>query len=219
MTSQLVTAFVERLDGDRPFSTAFENDPFATLRNEGFTDLATAAEQDRDRIGELVDRIYRDDEFRQKVEQDPIGELVGWGLPEDAIGHVLLIAGAPAEVVYRATADVEAHISARTAVAVAAVLGSLAFAQQASAAVQPAQSTVQATAQVSPQLTAQVTPQLTAQVSPQARVQVAPQSKAQVKPAAKLQISRQDRTQWHGVQPQLARAQFASFLGIHRSGL
>ena len=211
MTSQLVTEFVERLDGDRPFTTAFEDDPFATLRNEGFGELATAAEHDRDRIGELVDRIYRDDEFRQKVEQDPIGELVGWGLPEDAIGHVLLIAGAPAEVVERATADVEAHISARTAVAVAAVLGSLAFAQQASASVQPAQSTVQTAAQVAPQLTAQV--------SPQERVQVAPQIKSQVKPAAKLQISRQDRTQWHGVQPQLARAQFASFIGIHRSGL
>jgi len=211
MTSQLVTEFVERLDGDRPFTTAFEDDPFATLRNEGFGELATAAEHDRDRIGELVDRIYRDDEFRQKVEQDPIGELIGWGLPEDAIGHVLLIAGAPAEVVDRATADVEAHISARTAVAVAAVLGSLAFAQQASASVQPAQSTVQTAAQVAPQLTAQV--------SPQERVQVAPQIKAQVKPAAKLQISRQDRTQWHGVQPQLAKAQFASFMGIHRSGL
>ncbi|MEX2614333.1 MAG: hypothetical protein WD380_12210 [Gaiellaceae bacterium] len=211
MTSHLVTEFVERLDGDRPFTTAFEDDPFATLRNEGFGELATAAEHDRDRIGELVDRIYRDDEFRQKVEQDPIGELIGWGLPEDAIGHVLLIAGAPAEVVDRATADVEAHISARTAVAVAAVLGSLAFAQQASASVQPAQSTVQTAAQVAPQLTAQV--------SPQERVQVAPQIKAQVKPAAKLQISRQDRTQWHGVQPQLAKAQFASFMGIHRSGL
>lgn len=211
MTSHLVTEFVERLDGDGPFTTAFEDDPFATLRNEGFGELATAAEHDRDRIGELVDRIYRDDEFRQKVEQDPIGELIGWGLPEDAIGHVLLIAGAPAEVVDRATADVEAHISARTAVAVAAVLGSLAFAQQASASVQPAQSTVQTAAQLAPQLTAQV--------SPQERVQVAPQIKAQVKPAAKLQISRQDRTQWHGVQPQLAKAQFASFMGIHRSGL
>ncbi|MEX0850921.1 MAG: hypothetical protein WD015_05395 [Gaiellaceae bacterium] len=211
MTSHLVTEFVERLDGDRPFTTAFEDDPFATLRNEGFGELATAAEHDRDRIGELVDRIYRDDGFRQKVEQDPIGELIGWGLPEDAIGHVLLIAGAPAEVVDRATADVEAHISARTAVAVAAVLGSLAFAQQASASVQPAQSTVQTAAQVAPQLTSQV--------SPQERVQVAPQIKAQVKPAAKLQISRQDRTQWHGVQPQLAKAQFASFMGIHRSGL
>lgn len=211
MTSHLVTEFVERLDGDRPFTTAFEDDPFATLRNEGFGELATAAEHDRDRIGELVDRIYRDDEFRQKVEQDPISELIGWGLPEDAIGPVLLIAGAPAEVVDRATADVEAHISARTAVAVAAVLGSLAFAQQASASVQPAQSTVQTAAQVAPQLTAQV--------SPQERVQVAPQIKAQVKPAAKLQISRQDRTQWHGVQPQLAKAQFASFMGIHRSGL
>jgi hypothetical protein len=211
MTSQLVTQFVERLDGDRTFTTAFEDDPFTTLRNEGFGELATAAERDRDRIGELVDRIYRDDEFRLRVEENPIGELTGWGLPEDAIGQVLLIAGAPAEVVERATADVEAHISARTAVAVAAVLGSLAFAQQASASVQPARSSAQATAQVSPQLTAQA--------SPLERVQVAPQVKAQVKPAAKLQISRQDRTQWHGVQPQLAKAQFSSFLGIHRSGL
>jgi len=216
MTSQLVTEFVERLDGDKPFTTAFEDDPFETLRSEGFGELATAAEHDRDRIGELVDRIYRDDAFRQKVEQDPIGELIGWGLPEDAIGHVLLIAGAPAELVERASPDVEAHLSGRSVVAVAAVLGTLAFAQQASASVQPASASAQATAQI----TAQLSPQLSAQASPQARVQVAKaQLKAQAKPAARVQVSPQDRTQWHGIQPQLAKAQFASFMGIHRSGL
>lgn len=206
MTSQLVTAFVERLDGDRPFSTAFETDPFATLGNEGFADLATAAEQDRDRIGELVDRIYRDDEFRRRVEQDPIGELVGWGLPEVAIGSVLLIAGAPDEVIERATPDVEAHLPVRTVAAVAAVLGTFAFAQQASAATQPAQSTVQVTAP-SPQLSALVSPQVTAQVKPQAKAQF------------KAQISKPAQAKWHGVQRQLARSQFASFLSLNRSGL
>jgi len=128
---------------------------------------------------------------------------------------VLLIAGAPAELVERASPDVEAHLSGRSVVAVAAVLGTLAFAQQASASVQPARASAQATAQV----TAQVSPQLTAQASAQSRVQVAPQFKAQVKPAARAQVSQQARTQWLGIQPQLARAQFASFMGIHRSGL
>jgi len=207
MTSQPVTAFVERLDGDGPFSTAFETDPFATLGNEGFADLATAAEQDRDRIGELVDRIYRDDEFRRRVEQDPISELIGWGLPEVAIGSVLLIAGAPDEVIERATPDVEAHLPVRTVAAVAAVLGTFAFAQQASAATQPAQSTVQVTAQVSPQLSALVSPQVTAQVKPQAKAQF------------KAQISKPAQAKWHGVQPQLAGSQFASFLSLNRSGL
>ena len=89
MTSELVTTLDDRLDGDTSFATAFEDDPLTTLRNEGFADLATAAVRDRDRIGELVDRIYRDDAFREKVEQDPIAELIGWGLPEIAIGPLL----------------------------------------------------------------------------------------------------------------------------------
>ena len=146
MSTQLVSVFSERLYGDKSFATALEQDPFTTLRNEGFSDLATAAEQDRDRIGELVDRIYADDEFRQKVEQDPIAELIGWGLPEAAIQPFLAVAGAPDDVIERAAADVEAHISARkpaTVAAVAAVLGTFAFAQQASASVQPAKAQAQ----------------------------------------------------------------------------
>lgn len=201
MTSELVTALEERLDGDTPFTRAFEDDPLTTLRNEGFADLATAAEQDRDRIGELVERIYRDDAFREKVEQDPIAELIGWGLPEIAIGPLLLVAGAPDDVIERATADVEAHISVRkpaTVAAVAAVLGTFAFAQQASAASQPASSTLQATAQVAAQVTAQVAPQVTAQLKPQVTAQLKPQ-------VTKTQISRTAQAKWHGIQSQQAK--------------
>ena len=82
MSTQLVSVFSERLYGDKSFASALEHDPLSTLRNEGFADLATAAERDRDRIGELVERLYADDEFRGRVEQDPIAELIGWGLPE-----------------------------------------------------------------------------------------------------------------------------------------
>ncbi len=102
-----------------------------TLRSAGFDDLAVAAEQERDRTAGLVDRIYRDIYFRQAVEQDPMKELSDWGLPEVALEPVLLMAGAPDEVVQRVTAEVEAHLSVRkpaTVAAVAAVLGSLAFA-------------------------------------------------------------------------------------------
>jgi len=201
MTSEVVTALAERLDEDTSFTAAFEDDPLTTLRSEGFAGLAAAAEQDRDRIGELVDRIYRDDEFRARVEQDPLAELIGWGLPEVAVGPLLLVAGAPDEVIERATADVEAHISARrpaTVAAVAAVLGTFAFAQQASAASQPAASTLQATAQLAPQATAQVAPQFTAQIRPQVT--------AQTKPQARVQVSRTAQATWHGIQPQRAKA-------------
>lgn len=194
MASDAVTALVDRLDEDAPFTEALENDPLATLRGEGFAELATAAEQDRDRIGELVDRIYRDDEFRARVEEDPIAELIGWGLPEAAVGPLLLVAGAPDEVIDRATADVEAHLSVRkpaTVAAVAAVLGTFAFAQQASAASNPATSSAQASAQLAPQLTAQVAPQITAQVRPQAKTQQKPQDKAQIATA---------QLRWHGIQ-------------------
>ncbi len=146
MTTHLVSALSERLYGDKSFASVVERDAFATLRAEGFADLATAAERDRDRIGGLVDRIYSDAEFRGRIEQDPIAELIGWGLPEAAIGPLLAVAGAPDAVLDRATADVEAHISAgqpTTVAAVAAVLGTLAFAQQAAASVQPAKSEAQ----------------------------------------------------------------------------
>ena len=204
MTTELAAALSERLYGDRPFATAFERDPFTTLRNEGFSDLATAAERDRVRIGELVDRIYADDDFREKVEQDPLAELIGWGLPEVAVGPLLLIAGAPADVIERATADVEAHMSARkpaTVAAVAALLGTFAFAQQASASVQPAQSQAQisqvakAGAQISQP--ARATVQISRTALAKAQISQPAQAKAQVANAA---------AKWHGIQSQQAKA-------------
>ncbi len=212
MTSQeQINELVDRLDWDSEFATALEADPLTTLRSAGFDDLAVAAEHERDRIAELVHRIYRDDEFRQALEQDPLKELGDWGLPEVALEPVLLMAGAPDEVVERATADVEAHLSVRkpvTVAAVAAVLGTLAFAQQASAASQPA-----ATVQVSPAATAQVSPAATAQVSPAAT--------AQVSPAVTVQVSKPVVAKWQGVQAQRVKGQgrFASFLRAHSMGL
>ena len=196
MTSQeQINELVDRLDWDSEFATALEVDPLTTLRSAGFDDLAVAAEHERDRIAELVDRIYRDDEFRQALEQDPLKELGDWGLPEVALEPVLLMAGAPDEVVERATADVEAHLSVRkpvTVAAVAAVLGTLAFAQQASAASQPA-----------------------------ATVQVSPAATAQVSPAASAQVSKPVVAKWQGVQAQRVKGQgrFASFLRAHSMGL
>jgi hypothetical protein len=201
MTSEAVTALVERLEGDARFTSAFDEDALTALRNEGFAAFATAAQQDRDRIGDLVDRIYRDDEFRAKVEQDPLAELTGWGLSEEAVQPLLLVAGAPDEVIERATADVGAHISARkpaTVAAVAAVIGTFAFAQQAAAASNPATSTAQATAQLAPQATAQAAPQFTTQLAPQATTQA--------KPQARVQVSRSAQATWHGIQPQRAKA-------------
>ncbi len=205
MTTELASALTERLQGDRPFATAFERDPFTTLRAEGFSDIAAAAERDQARIGELVDRIYADDRFRARVEQDPVAELIGWGLPEAAVGQLLLVAGAPAEVIERATADVEAHVSVRrpaTVAAVAALLGTFAFAQEASASVQPAK----AQALVSQVATAGV------QVSQPARASVgvsrAALAKAQIsQPArAKAQVANVAQAKWHGVQPQRAKS-------------
>ncbi len=204
MTSQeQINELVDRLDWDSEFATALEADPYTTLRSAGFDDVAVAAEQEQDRIAGLVDRIYLDDEFRQAVEQDPMKELSDWGLPEVAIEPVLLMAGAPDEVVERATADVEAHLAGKkqlTVAAMAAVLGTLAFAQQASAATQPA-----ATAQVSPAATAQVSPAATAQVNP----------------AVTAQVSKPVVAKWQGVQAQRLKGQgrFVSFLRAHSMGL
>jgi hypothetical protein len=205
-SQQSIQALVERLDADVELAAALEVDPFATLRELGFEDLVATVEQERDRIGELVDRIYRDDPFRSAVEQDPIAELTGWGIPELAIGPVLVLAGAPEEVVERATADVEAHLLGRkpaTIAAMAAMLGTLAFAQQASAVTQPAAASVQ----VAPAAQAQLAPAAATQVSPAARVQVSPAAKAQVSPAAKAQVSKTAQARWDGVQPDRLKAQ------------
>ncbi len=222
MTSEVASALAERLDEDTPFTAAFDDDPLTTLRDGGFAELAEAAEQDQERIGELVARIYRDDEFRARVEQDPLAELIGWGLPEAAVAPLLLVAGAPEDVIDRATADVEAHLSARkpaTVAAIAAVVGTFAFAQQASAASNPAD-LVHAASLGSARSSADDpgAPQFTAQVKPQATVQVKPQDKVQQKPQAKVQVSRSAQATWHGIQPQRAKALggLSNLLSINR---
>jgi hypothetical protein len=212
-SQQSINMLVERLDADGELAAALEVDPFTTLRELGFEDLVATVVQERDRIGELVDRIYSDDPFRSAVEQDPIAELTGWGIPELAIGPVLVLAGAPEEVVERATADVEAHLLGRkpaTVAALAAMLGTLAFAQQASAGAQPAQAGLQ----VAPAAQAQLAPAAQAQVSPAARVQASPAARTQVSPAAKVQVSKAAYASWQGVQPNRlkAHARLASLL-------
>jgi hypothetical protein len=187
-------------------------------------------EQERDRIGELVDRIYRDDAFRGAVEQDPTVQLAEWGIPEAAIGSVLVLAGAPNDVVERATADVEAHLlggKPATIAALAATLGALAFAQQASAGVQPAKASSQvapaAQVQLSPAAQAQVSSAAQARVSSAAKPQVAstaakPQvssaaAKAQVSSAAaKAQVARAAQQRWQGVQAKRLQTQALALL-------
>ena len=226
MPSQQINAFVERLEADGELAAALELDAFGALRDRGFDDLATAVEQERDRIGALVDRIYEDDEFRRAVEEDPITGLTGWGIPDVAIGSVLILAGAPEEVVERATADVEAHLLGRkqaTIAATAAMLGALAFAQQASAAAQPATAGVQlappAQAQMSPAAQVQLSPAETAQLSPAEKAQVRAASRAQLSPAAKAQISKTSRAGWQGVRPDRLAVQGQLGLLLHTHGL
>ena len=108
-SEERLSALAERLDADGQLATGFELDALTTLRDLGFEDLAPTIEQERDRIGELVERIYREDELRRRIEEDPIAELVGWGIPDLAVAPVLMLAGAPDYVVERATADGDDH--------------------------------------------------------------------------------------------------------------
>jgi hypothetical protein len=156
-----VSQLAERLGGAE-FAMSLESDVLGTLREAGLDELVVAAEVESDRIAELVDRIYTDDEFRTLLEEDPSGRLSEWGVPELAFEPLLLLVGAPDEVVDRATADVEAHLSARkpaTFAAAVAVLGTLAFAQEASATTKPS-----TTAQVQPAAMAQVSQAVAPQV-------------------------------------------------------
>ncbi|MDQ3085401.1 MAG: hypothetical protein M3Q67_01170, partial [Actinomycetota bacterium] len=144
-------------------------------------------------------------DFREKVEQDPLAELIGWGLPEVAVGPLLLIAGAPADVIERATADVEAHMSARkpaTVAAVAALLGTFAFAQQASASVQPAKSQAQVS-QV-----AKAGAQLSQPARASVQISQPALAKAQINQPShtRAQVSRTAQARWAGVQTQQAKA-------------
>jgi hypothetical protein len=211
---QSINALVERLEADGELSEALEADPFTALRELGFDELAATVEQERDRIGKLLDRIYEDESFRSAVEQDPITELTGWGLPELAIAPVLVLAGAPGEVVERATEDVEAHILGRkpmTVAALGAMLGAFAFAQQASAASQPDTASVQiapaAHVQLAPAAEPQLSPAARLQVSPDARVQVSAAAKTQLSPADKPQVSKAATATWQGVRPDRLKAQ------------
>lgn len=209
-----INVLVERLGADDELAATLEADPFTALRELGFDDLVATVEQERDRIGELLDRIYRDDPFRSAVEEDPIAELTSWGIPELAIEPVLVLAGAPEEVIERATADVEAHVLGRkpvTVAALAATLGALAFAQQGSAAAQPARASVQlapaAHVQLAPATQAQQSPAARVQVSPAAKVQVSPAARTQLNPAAKAQVAKVAQASWQGVRPDRLKAQ------------
>jgi hypothetical protein len=134
-SDQQVTALAERAEDDA-FAQKLYEDPIATLRDEGYDDFAGDVEQELTRIDGLLRQILGDDEFRQLVEENPTATLSEWGLPEPAIEPVLVLLGAPEDVLERASAEVEAH-GKRTqvsAAAAAAVLGALAFAQSATAA-------------------------------------------------------------------------------------
>lgn len=212
-------ALVERLDADGNFAAALQLDTFTALRDTGFDDLAPSVEEERARIAALVDRIYEDVAFREAVELNPTGELVAWGLPEEAIAPVLVLVGAPDDVVDRATADVEAHLGRKpaTIAAMAAVLGTLAFAQQATAASQPASTG----AQVAPAALAQVTPAAQAQVTPAAQAQVTPAARSQVtRPSlAGAQVAKAAQVRWQGVQPDRVKAQGGLSLLLRTQGL
>jgi putative modified peptide len=136
----LIEDLLGRLESDSAFATALETDTFAALEGAGYEDLARAVETERDRVSGLVDRIYEDDLFRRSIEEDPATALSEWGLPEDAVEPLLALVGAPGEVLERATADVEAHLGRKpaTVAALTAILGALAFSQQASASTHPA---------------------------------------------------------------------------------
>jgi hypothetical protein len=208
----LIEDLLGRIDSDSTFATALETDAFAALENAGFDEWARAVEQERDRVSGLVDRIYVDEQFRQAVEADPTRALGEWGLPEDAVEPLLALVGAPDDVLERATADVEAHLGRKpaTVAALTAMLGALAFAQQASA------SSPAAKAQVSfhPGSKAQIAhtqiarPGARAEVSrPGAKAEVArPGARAEIVNAvAKAQVSKPGARaeiahgMWHGV--------------------
>jgi putative modified peptide len=230
-----VNELVERLGRDSNLATALEKDSFATLRDMGLDDLATSVEQERERIRTLIDRIYADDDFRQAVEQDPTKELSEWGLPEEAIEPVLVMAGAPDDVLERATADVEAHLSGRNAAAIAAVLGTLAFAQQATAAANPAQSTTQGALPAHSTVQALDPARSTVEALDPARstveaVDPAHSTVEAVDPArstvqvsrnqARVQVSKPAQAKWHGIDVQRVQGQsFAKLLRMHRTSL
>ena len=150
-----VTQLVDRIERDIDFASALESDSLTTLRGAGLDELGDVAARERDHVADLIDRIYRDEEFRQSVEQDPRAVLDDWGIPEAAVESVLIVAGAPEEVLDRAKADVEAHLSARkplTLAAAAAVLGALAFAQEANASTRPETSAATTSAAVAAEI-------------------------------------------------------------------
>jgi hypothetical protein len=154
----LIEDLLGRLESDSDFATALETDMFTALEGAGYGDLARAVEDERDRVSGLVDRIYEDDLFRRAIEDDPSTTLSEWGLPEDAVEPLLALVGAPDEVRERAISDVEAHLGKKpaTIAAMTAMLGALAFAQQASASSPAAKSAPVAKAKIAHTATAPV---------------------------------------------------------------
>src|SRR5919201_5893027 len=201
MVSQAqVTQLADLIEREAGFASALEVDSLTTLRETGFDELEEPVARERDRVAELVDRIYSDDEFRQSVERAPRTVLDDWGIPEAAIESVLIVAGAPEEVVERASSDVEAHLLGKkplTLAAAAAVLGALAFSQEANAGNQLATKVEIKQAAVSAEISA-------ANAPAQARVAIA---HARVGSLTKVEITHAVSLKWKGVNVQRLSAQ------------
>jgi hypothetical protein len=209
-----VTQLVDRIERDIDFASALEVDSLTTLRDSGFGELGDAAGRDCGRVEELVERIYSDETFRRSVEEAPRAVLGDWGIPEAAVESVLIVAGAPEEVVERASADVEGHLMGRkplTFAAAAAVLGAFAFAQEAGASTRPETPRAEI---VSTAVSAEVAPEQTRAAMVPEMVSAAI-ANAQVSHAAwKAQVSH-PAWKWKGVSMQRLTAQhLASVLRV-----
>ncbi len=126
-----VQAAGRRAESDPEFAEQLAYDPVGALREAGWETLAAEVAGEQRRVAELARRLDGDDEFFDRVASDP-DILAEEGIPDEAIGAVLLALGAPDELLEKTSVEVEAHTSIRPAVAaVVVVLGAFGYAGQA----------------------------------------------------------------------------------------
>jgi len=102
-----------KVSEDRAFKQQFDSDPVAALRAAGMAETADGLAQELSLFTGIAERLGSDETFAAQVDADPAAALVGAGLPAQAVLPFLQAAGAPAELIDRATPDTEAHANDR----------------------------------------------------------------------------------------------------------
>jgi hypothetical protein len=92
LTERQLAELGQALERDPAFRRAFDGDPVAAAETAGWSELARGLERELRELVALAERIAADETFRADLGRDPVGVLVGAGVPSgsaEPVAHAL----------------------------------------------------------------------------------------------------------------------------------